>query len=109
MFTTIGIIIVSILVGGGLLALFGFFGPLTADLLAVMPFVVFAGCVAFIFLIAGNILKTILSIPGRSERQGSVEYVEIREKNRGTSKITQGSRQKQVEDGRKKRKPVKKQ
>jgi len=75
MFSTVGIIIVAILTGGSLIALFGFFGPLTRDILAILPFIVFVGCVSFILLIASNILKTILSVPSRRKNNKQIKNV----------------------------------
>jgi hypothetical protein len=109
MFSTIGLIIIAIITGGSLIALFGFFGPLSRDILAVLPFIVFVGCVSFVLLIAGNALKLILSIPGKNRNEGQaerVEYVEIRRVNGGTSKISDGTQSRRVVDGKRKRKQV---
>jgi hypothetical protein len=48
-----------VLTGGSLLALFGFFGPLSRDLFAVVAFIAFAGGIAFIFMVVGHIIKTL--------------------------------------------------
>ena len=113
MFSVIGLIIIAILTGGSLVALL-FVRSLTTDLLTVLPFVVFAGCVAFVLMIAGNILKTILSIPGRNrqeEQQERVVYVEprkVKKESGSTKKISATTRQKQLDSGGGKRKQVKK-
>jgi hypothetical protein len=110
MFTTIGLIIVAIITGGSLIALFGFFGPLSRDAFAVLPFVVFVGCVSFVLMIAGNVLKMILSVPQSNRNEGQaerIEYVEVKRINGRASKISDGTQSKRLADGQRKRKQVK--
>jgi DMSO reductase anchor subunit len=107
MFTTIGLIIVAIITGGSLLALFGFFGPLSKDVFAVLPFVIYVGCISFILLIAANILKMILSVPQRRRQGNQVKRVQDGETKLLSENMHESgnrTRSKQQEYSRRKRK-----
>ena len=112
----ITLIMVGIVTVGSLLALFGFVGPLTRDIMVVLPFVVYAGCVSFVLLIAWKILQTILGASqnrgqqyrGQDEQPEKIKYRIVKKADKIAPKGIEKKQVKQLNESRKKSKKTKK-